>query len=69
VLLAKTASRVILGCMNDMAFMCEHGSGRAGGLTSLDVGDLNYGLRRNILSARDYQQPIELTARRAEESS
>jgi hypothetical protein len=69
VLLAKTASRVILGCMNDMAFMCEHGADRAGGLASLDVGDLNHGLRRNILSARDYQQPIELTARQAEASA
>jgi hypothetical protein len=69
VLLAKTASRVILGCMNDMAFTCEHGADRTGGLARLDVGDLNHALRRNILSARDYQRPIELTTRRAEASS
>jgi hypothetical protein len=68
VLLTKTASRVILGCMNDMAFMCEHGAGRAGGPARLDAGDLDYGLRRNILSARDYQRPIDLTARQAEAS-
>jgi uncharacterized protein DUF6933 len=66
VLVAKTASRVILGCMNDMAFMCEHGAVRAGGLASLDADDLNHRLRRNILAARGYQRPIELTARRAE---
>jgi uncharacterized protein DUF6933 len=66
VLVAKTASRVILGCMNDMAFMCEHSAVRAGGLASLDADDLNHRLRRNILAARGYQRPIELTARRAE---
>jgi hypothetical protein len=50
--------------MNDMAFTCEHHAGQAGGLARLDTGDLNYALRRNILSTRGYQQPIELTAQR-----
>jgi hypothetical protein len=68
VIVAKTASRIVLGCMNDMAFMCEHEAGRAGGLARLDAGDLNHGLRRNILSARDYQRPIDLTIQRAEAS-
>jgi len=32
VLLAKTADRSVLGCMNDMAFRCEHAIAGAGGL-------------------------------------
>jgi hypothetical protein len=52
-----------------MVFMCQHEDGRAGGLARLDAGDLNHALRRNILSARDYQRPIDLTARRAEAPS
>ena len=64
VLLAKTADRSVLGCMNDMAFMCETTTTRSGGLAATDIADLNQALRRNINSARDYQPPIELTAQR-----
>jgi hypothetical protein len=64
VILAKTADRSVLGCMNDMAFMCETVTTRSGGLASTDIADLNQALRRNINSARDYQPPIELTAQR-----
>jgi hypothetical protein len=66
VVLGKTASRTVLGCMNDMAFLCEHAADLTGGLANADIGDINQRLRRNILSARGYQQPIELTMRRAE---
>jgi hypothetical protein len=66
VVLDKTASRTVLGCMNDMAFLCEHAVDLAGGLARADVGEINQRLRRNILSARGYQQPIELTMRRVE---
>jgi hypothetical protein len=66
VVLDKTASRTVLGCMNDMAFLCEHAVDLAGGLARADIGEINRRLRRNILSARGYQQPIELTMRRAE---
>ena len=62
--LAKTADRSVLGCMNDMAFMCETVTTRSGGLASTDIADLNQALRRNINSARGYQSPIELTAQR-----
>ena len=62
--LAKTADRSVLGCMNDMAFMCETMTARSGGLASTDIADLNQALRRNINSARGYQPPIELTAGR-----
>jgi len=62
--LAKTADRSVLGCMNDMAFMCEIVTTRSGGLATTDIADLNQALRRNINSARGYQPPIELTAQR-----
>ena len=64
VVLAKTADRSILGCMNDMALMCEAVTTRSGGLPATDTADLNRALRRNINSARGYQPPIELTAQR-----
>jgi hypothetical protein len=64
ILLAKTADRSVLGCMNDMAFMCEAVTTRSGGLAATDVADLNQALRRNINSARGYQLPIELIAKR-----
>ncbi len=50
--------------MNDMAFMCEAVTTRSGGLAATDVADLNQALRRNINSARGYQLPIELIAKR-----
>jgi hypothetical protein len=64
VILAKTADRSVLGCMNDMAFMCEVSADRSGRLATNDIADLNQALRRNISSARSYQPPIELTAQR-----
>jgi hypothetical protein len=63
VLLAKTADRSVLGCMNDMAFRCEHVIAEAEGLAGTDLDELNRSLRRNINSARGYRPPIELTAR------
>ena len=39
--LAKTADRSVLGCMNDMAFMCEASTDRSGGLATTDLADLN----------------------------
>ena len=64
VLLAKTADRSVLGCMNDMAFRCEHAIAGAGGLARTDLAELNRSLRRNINSARGYCPPVELAARR-----
>jgi hypothetical protein len=60
--LAKTADRSVLGCMNDMAFMCETVTARSGGLAGTGIAELNQALRRNINSARGYQPPIELTS-------
>ena len=67
-LLAKTADRRVLGCMNDMAFMCEHVIGRSGGLARTDLAALNRSLRRNINSTRGYRPPIEAAAAQAARS-
>ena len=64
VILARTADRSVLGCMNDMAFHCEVVIADAGGLAHTDLAELNRSLRRTINSARGYRPPIELTADR-----
>jgi len=56
-ILAKTADRSVLGCMNDMAFLCRYTIAESGGLMRTDLGALNRSLRRNINSARGYQAP------------
>lgn len=62
--IAKTADRSVLGCMNDMAHLCEHEIDRVGSLARTDIRSLNRSLRRNINSARDYQRPIDLVMER-----
>lgn len=64
VCIARTASRQVLGHMNDMAFMCEHSARMAGGLDRLDVAELNHLLRRG-LHRRDgsYVMPLDLVER------
>lgn len=62
--LARTADRKVLGCMNDMAFQCEIAIGDSGGLTRTDLATLNHSLHRNINSTRSYQRPIDLATQR-----
>jgi hypothetical protein len=50
--------------MNDMAFLCGHVIAQSGGLRHADLAGLNQSLRRNINSARGYQRPIDLVAKR-----
>ena len=64
--LAKTADRSVLGCMTDMAFLCEVTITRSGGLARCDLGELNHALHRNINSPRGYRPPVELAAERLE---
>ncbi len=64
VILAKTGDCSVLGCMNDMAFLCEHAISGSGGLQSTDIAALNRSLRRDINSPRGYRPPIELTIAR-----
>ena len=59
-LMAKTADRSVLGCMNDMAFLCDVAVADAGGLARVGVRSLNHRLHRNINSARGYERPIDL---------
>ena len=65
-ILAKTADRSVLGCMNDMAFLCEVAISDAGGLAHFDLGELNHALHRNINSSRGYRPPVELAAQQLE---
>jgi len=62
--LAKTASRSVLGCMNDTALHCEYEIGEAGGLMRCDIRALNHRLRRTIHSPVGYAYPIDLAAQR-----
>jgi len=54
VILARTADRSVLGCINDMAFLCENAISKSGGLSRTDLAALNRSLRRHINSARSY---------------
>jgi hypothetical protein len=65
-ILAKTADRSVLGCMNDMAFVCAVAIGDAGGLAHVDLGELNQALHRNINSSRGCRPPVELAAQQFE---
>ena len=67
VVYAKTADRSVLGCMNDMADMCEAAIADSGSLRHTDLVALNRSLRRNINSARNYKRPIDLTIGRLED--
>ena len=68
VAVAKTASRSVLGCMNDLAMHCHYAVEDADGLELLNVEQLNRRLRRTILgplgstypieAARDYRRPM-----------
>lgn len=68
VAVAKTASRSVLGCMNDLTTHCHYAVEDADGLELLNVEQLNRRLRRTILgplgsiypieAARDYRRPM-----------
>ncbi len=63
-MIADTADRSVLGCMNDMAYLCEVAIDGAEGLWRVDVASLNRRLHRNINSARGYEWPIDLVITR-----
>lgn len=63
-IVAKTADRRVLGCMNDMAVLCEHEIASSDDLRHADLADLNHAPRRNINSPRGYQRPVDLARRR-----
>lgn len=62
---ARTASRSVLGHMNDMAFMCRHEVETAGGLQRTSISSLNHRLRRGLHNCGGkYVVPLELAAGR-----
>lgn len=63
--LAKTASRQMLGFMNEMARFAEYAMADAGGLAGCDIAKLNRQQRR-MLHNRDgrYVRPLDLVAER-----
>ena len=63
--IAETASKHVLGVMNQMAFEIGWAADQAGGLWNVDVDDLNRRLRRN-LHTKDgqYRIPLELMQER-----
>lgn len=62
---AKTASRSVLGFMNEMASYLEYVIADAGGLSNSDSIELNRDLRRRLYSRDGYATPLELVARRS----
>ncbi|HEY5057941.1 MAG TPA: hypothetical protein VII51_02890 [Gaiellaceae bacterium] len=65
--LEKTASRHVLGVMNEIAFECGWQIDRAGGLWNVKVDDLNHHIRRSLHTKDgDYQVPLELVLKRLE---
>jgi hypothetical protein len=63
---ANTASRSVLGHLNEMAFEVEHLVASSGGLRLTDVDDVNRRLRRHLRGRDgDYVVPLELAAARS----
>jgi uncharacterized protein DUF6933 len=63
---AKTASRSVLGHLNEMAFEVEHTIAASGGLQLADVAEVNRRLRRGLHGRDgDYVVPLELAAARS----
>lgn len=61
--MARTASRRVLGFMNDMASMSERISEQAGGIAELDVEALNAFLRRTPYNRGGHFRPIDAARR------
>lgn len=64
VLVARTASRSVLGFMTDMASMSAHVAAQSGGIAHLDVERLNAFLRRTPYNRSGFVRPIDAVCRR-----
>lgn len=60
VTLAKTASRSVLGCMNEFAFHAEVTIKHGGGLESVNITELNQRLRRIPIGGKHRGFPIDM---------
>jgi len=67
VTIAKTADRQVLGCMNELALICQSAGADAGGLARLGLPALHHRLQRNITAARDYVPAVDLVASRLQQ--
>ena len=65
VVLAATASRRVLGFMNETAHACRHGVELAGGLEHVDIAELNRRLCRLLHNRDGYYTALDLIAQRA----
>lgn len=65
----RTASRSVLGFMNDMAAMSEHLAARAGGVTRIDVEEHNAFLRRTPYNRDGYFRPIDAARQRCHQGA
>jgi hypothetical protein len=62
---ARTASRGVLGYMNEMAFHLRYQVEVEGGLDVCDIGDLNHRQRRTLHNRGGvYAEPLDLVAER-----
>ena len=67
--LAKTASRHVLGVMNQMAFEIGWHADQVGGIRYIDVAELNHHLRRSLhIKDGDYRISLELVHDRLQRS-
>ena len=62
---AKTASRSVLGFMNDMAVHIDYAVASAGGIRRCDAGAISRHLRRTPYNRDGYLYPIDLVVERA----
>ena len=70
--LAKTASRTVLGYMNELRRSCEYRIAKSGGLGRCDIERLNRDLRRELHLSRQppgYFVPIDLARSRSSRPS
>lgn len=63
--IARTASRSVLGTMNDMTMYIRHATLQAGGVQFCDAAELSRRLRRSLHREPDYIVPREVAAERA----
>ncbi len=61
--LARTASRSVLGFMNEMAFQIRWQAEGVGGLEYCDPRAINRQMRRTLYSKDGYTEPLDLVAR------
>lgn len=62
--LARTASRSMLGFMNQAAQECQYVIAMRGGLEHADINALNYEQRRTLRNRGGYHQPMDFVLQR-----